>query len=51
MHPDERPVDPEVLGWLGQLDRLQQRVGGGPGLRPGGGPPVPERQEANLLQG
>jgi hypothetical protein len=32
VHPDERAVDPELLGRLGQLDRLQQRVGGGPGL-------------------
>ena len=32
VHADERPVDPEVLGRLGQLDGLQQRVGGGPGL-------------------
>jgi hypothetical protein len=51
VHADERPVDPEVLGRLGQLDGLQQRVGGGPGLRPRSRPPVTERQETNPLHG
>src|SRR3712207_7238328 len=46
-HADERAVDPEPLGGLGELDRLQQRVLRRPRLRAAHRLPVAEREEAD----
>jgi len=49
VHPDERPVDPDVLGGLRQLDGLQQRVSRAARLRPRHIPPVPKRKKPDPL--
>ena len=50
VHPEVRAVGPELLGRDRELDGLQQRVGGRARLRLRRRRPVPERQEADLLQ-
>ncbi len=45
------PVGADFLGRDGELDRLQQGVGGGARLRVRRGAPVPEREETDLLHG
>src|ERR1700728_2675394 len=49
MHPDERPVDADLLGGLRQLNGLQQRVSSTARPRPGHVPPVPKRKKPDLL--
>jgi hypothetical protein len=49
MHADERSVHADLLGGLGQLDGLEQRVRRRPGLRAGSRLEVAEGQEADFL--
>ena len=42
VHANVRPVDPDLLGRFGQLDRLHEGVARRPRLRPRRGLPVPE---------
>ena len=49
VHPEVGAVGAQLLRRDGQLDRLGQHVGGGPGLGTGDRRPMPERQEADLL--
>jgi len=44
---DERAVEAQLLGRLGELDRLHERVAGGPRLRAAGRLPVAEGEEAD----
>ena len=49
MDADIGAVGAEFLGGDGQVNRLEQRVGGGAGARLRGGRPVAEREEADFL--
>src|SRR4030081_412484 len=49
MDPEIGPVRAELFGGNGEIDRLQQRIGGRARLRLRRGRPMPEREKTDLF--